>query len=163
MSPFPYFKTTSSPGFGKPKWGKIATPLVLLLTSWYFHLVLSNLSYWKPQYWNWMMPSLAVFLRVIPFGVPTSIRRPTSPNRFDSFFTALPSILKPKRYPACVLDLDYPKTTKTQISYTSDSLYPTFMVYFSGPYTAHWTLCFTTFKEKGVNLLFQILFEQFVR
>ena len=80
---------------------------------------------------------LQKFLRVIPIGVPTSIRRPTSPNHLTTFPTALPSVLKVKRYPACVLDLDYPKTIKTQINYTFDSLYPTFVVYFNGPYTAH--------------------------
>jgi hypothetical protein len=49
---------------------------------------------------------LQLFLRVIPIGVPTSNRRPTSPIHFNLFFTALPSILKLKRYPACVLDLN---------------------------------------------------------
>jgi len=42
---------------------------------------------------------------------------------------------------------------KPQISYTSDSLYPTFVVYFNGLYTAQRTHV-SNFKEKGVNLFF---------
>lgn len=103
-----------------------------------------------------MTLSLALFLRVILIGVPTSNRRPTSPIYFDSFSTALPSILKPKQYPACVLKL--PK--KPQTIYTNDSLYPTFVVYFLDYTRPNIFTSFITYSWTD-NLIFKELFGLF--
>ena len=97
-----------------------------------------------------MILSFAISLRVIPIGVPTSNRRPTPPIHFALFFTALPSILKPKWYPACVLDLDYSRRKPNTLK---GSLYPTFVVYFMD-YTQPNDLESYPLKKKGVNLFF---------
>jgi hypothetical protein len=73
---------------------------------------------------------LALSLRVIPIGVPSSTRWPTSPRHKITFPTPLASVLKILWYLACVLDLNDPKIIKTQTRYTWGSLYPTFVVYF---------------------------------
>ena len=62
-------------------------------------------SYWITQLHSWMTMFLAWTLRVILIGVPTSNEGPTSPVHPTTFPTVLPSVLKVKWYPACLLEL----------------------------------------------------------
>jgi hypothetical protein len=81
---------------------------------------------------------LATSLRVIPIGVPSSTRWPTSPHHKITFPTPLASVLKILWYLACVLDLDDPKITKTQTRYTWGFTLSYFRSLFYGLYTAQY-------------------------
>lgn len=50
---------------------------------------------------------LTWFLSVILIGVPTSTWRPTSPGHPTTFSKALPSILKVRWYPTCILEFPF--------------------------------------------------------
>ena len=67
-------------------------------------------------------------------GDSFSIGRPTSPNHLITFPTALPSVLKIKRYPACVLKFSYPNRKSLHFRLTLSH----FRGLFYGPYTAQY-------------------------
>ncbi len=109
-------------------------------------------------------------LRVILIGVPPSTWWPTSPSQTITFSTVLPSILKTIWYPACLLELQGPKSPKPQSTVNlSRPLYPTFVVYLTtigGRFVLHRVsplsyLYFQFFQRtfllpiKGSNLFFQ--------
>lgn len=91
---------------------------------------LSQLGYWRTQLYSWMTLLLAIVLQVTLVGVPTSNEGPASPVHRTTFPTVLPSVLKVKWYPACLLELKRFPSEAADHPNQGVPLYTTFVVYF---------------------------------
>ena len=89
---------------------------------------LSQLWYWMTQLWQWILPLLTSILQVILIGLPTSTKRPVSLGHPTTFPTVLPSVVKVRWYPDCLLEF-HPKMKPQKSPNQWFPLYTAFTVY----------------------------------